>query len=46
MVKNAVIDLKSRGCGDIFINRTYLEEWYGRLGFKMFLRYLFMEKEL
>lgn len=46
MVKNSVIDLKNRGCGDIFIHYTYLDRWYGRLGFKTFLRYLFGKKEL
>lgn len=46
MVANAMQDLKSKGCNEIFIHYTYLDWWYGRLGFKTFLHYWFGEKEL
>ena len=46
MVEKAVQDLKEKGCDDIFIHYTYLDRWYGKLGFKTFLWYLFGEKEL
>ncbi|MDE5742090.1 MAG: GNAT family N-acetyltransferase [Oscillospiraceae bacterium] len=46
MVANAVQDAKQKGCDEIFIHYTYLDWWYGRLGFKTFLHYWFGEKEL
>ena len=44
MVAEAVRRLKQNGCTDVFIHYTYLDWWYGRLGFKTFLRYSFSEK--
>lgn len=46
MAANAVQDAKLKGCDEIFIHYTYLDWWYGRLGFKTFLHYWFGEKEL
>lgn len=46
MVANAVQDAKLKGCDEIFIHYTYLDWWYGKLGFKTFLHYWFGEKEL
>lgn len=46
MAANAVQDAKEKGCDEIFIHYTYLDWWYGRLGFKTFLHYWFGEKEL
>ncbi len=46
MVANAMQDIKGKGCDDVFIHYTYLDWWYGRLGFKTFLHYWFGEKEL
>lgn len=46
MAANAVQDVKQKGCSDVFIHYTYLDWWYGRLGFKTFLHYWFGEKEL
>ncbi|MDE6598680.1 MAG: GNAT family N-acetyltransferase [Oscillospiraceae bacterium] len=44
MVAEAMRRLKQNGCTDAFIHYTYLDWWYGRLGFKTFLRYSFSEK--
>lgn len=44
MVAEAMRRLKQNGCTDAFIHYTYLDRWYGRLGFKTFLRYSFSEK--
>lgn len=46
MVAEAVQNIKQDGCTDAFIHYTYLDKWYGRLGFKTFLRYRFSEKKL
>ena len=46
MVAKAMDDIKGKGCDDVFIHFTYLDWWYGRLGFKTFLHYWFGEKEL
>lgn len=46
MAANAVRDAKQKGCDEIFIHYTYLDWWYGRLGFKTFLHYWFGEKVL
>ncbi len=46
MVANATRDIKSKGCDDAFIHYTYLDWWYGRLGYKTFLRYWFGKKDL
>ncbi len=46
MVAEAARIAKQDGCTDAFIHYTYLDKWYGRLGFKTFLRYRFSEKEL
>lgn len=46
MVGRASMDLKKRGCDEIFIHWTHLENWYGKLGFKTFLRYVLCEKDL
>lgn len=46
MAANAVQDAKQKGCDEIFIHYTYLDWWYGKLGFKTFLHYWFGEKEL
>lgn len=46
MVAEAVRDVSQKGCSDAFIHYTYLEQWYGRLGFRTFLRLWFGEKEL
>lgn len=46
MVANATQDIKNKGCDDSFIHYTYLDWWYGRLGYKTFLRYWFGEKDL
>lgn len=46
MTANAVHDLQQKGSDEIFIHYTYLDWWYGRLGFRTFLWYLFAEKEL
>lgn len=46
MVAEAARIAKRDGCTDAFIHYTYLDKWYGRLGFKTFLRYRFSEKEL
>lgn len=44
MVAEAMRRLKQNGCTDVFIHYTYLDWWYGRLGFRTFLRYSFSEK--
>lgn len=46
MVAHAMQDAKNKGCNEIFIHYTYLDWWYGRLGFKTFLHYWFGEKGL
>lgn len=46
MVAEAAHIAKNNGCTDAFIHYTYLDKWYGRLGFKTFLRYRFSEKKL
>ena len=46
MVAEAAQSIKQDGCTDAFIHYTYLDKWYGRLGFKTFLRYRFSEKKL
>lgn len=46
MVAKAMSDVKKRGCGKVFIHYTHLDWWYGRLGFRTFLRYWFGEKKL
>ncbi len=46
MVAEATRDIKSKGCDESFIHYTYLDWWYGRLGYKTFLRYWFGEKVL
>lgn len=46
MVGRASMDLKKRGCEEIFIHWTHLENWYGKLGFKTFLRYVLCEKDI
>ncbi len=46
MVANATRDIQSKGCDDAFIHYTYLDWWYGRLGYKTFLRYWFGKKDL
>lgn len=46
MVAKAAHIAKCDGCTDAFIHYTYLDKWYGRLGFKTFLRYRFSEKKL
>ncbi len=46
MVAQAMLDVRNKGCDEIFIHFTYLDWWYGRLGYKTFLRYWFGEKEL
>lgn len=46
MVAEAAHIAKNDGCTDAFIHYTYLDKWYGRLGFKTFLRYRFSEKKL
>lgn len=46
MVGRASADLKKRGCDEIFIHWTHLENWYGKLGFKTFLRYVLCEKDI
>lgn len=46
MVAHAMQDIKQKGCDDAFIHFTYLDWWYGRLGFKPFLYYWFGKKEL
>lgn len=46
MVAEAVQIVRNDGCTDAFIHYTYLDKWYGRLGFKTFLRYRFSEKVL
>lgn len=38
--------LKEHGCDVSFIHFTYLEDWYGKLGYKTFLWYWFGCKEL
>lgn len=45
MVAEAVDTAKRDGCTDAFIHYTYLDKWYGKLGFKTFLRYRFSEKQ-
>lgn len=44
MVAEAMRRLKQNGCTDAFIHYTYLDWWYGSLGFRTFLRYSFSEK--
>lgn len=39
MVENATLISKEKGCSKGFIHQTHLESWYGRLGYKTFLRY-------
>lgn len=46
MVGRAAMNLKKRGCEEIFIHYTHLENWYGKLGFETFLRYVFCEKDI
>lgn len=46
MVSEAVRNIQRDGCTDAFIHYTYLDKWYGRLGFRTFLRYRFSEKKL
>ncbi|MCM1330047.1 MAG: GNAT family N-acetyltransferase [Ruminococcus sp.] len=46
MVAHAMQDAKNKGCNEIFIHYTYLDWWYGKLGFKTFLHYWFGEKEV
>ena len=46
MVGRAAMDLKKRGCEEIFIHYTHLENWYGKLGAETFLRYVFCEKNI
>lgn len=46
VVAEAARIAKQDGCTDAFIHYTYLDKWYGRLGFKTFLRYRFSEKKL
>ena len=46
MVAKAAHIAKCDACTDAIINYTYLDKWYGRLGFKTFLRYRFSEKKL
>ena len=46
MVAKAMLDVKSQGCDEVFIHYTYLDWWYGRLGFKTFMHYWFGQKRL
>lgn len=46
MVAKAMLDVKDKGCDEVFIHYTYLDWWYGRLGFKTFLHYWFGKKKL
>lgn len=46
MVAHATQELKQHGCDEVFIHWTYLEKWYGRLGYRTFLTYWFGEKSL
>ncbi len=46
MVELATEYLKNNGCNKSFIHYTHLEKWYGRLGYKTFLRFSPMEKKL
>lgn len=46
MVAKAMLDVKAKGCDEVFIHYTYLDWWYGRLGFKTFLHYWFGKKRL
>ncbi len=46
MAAAATRELKNDGCDDAFIHYTYLDWWYGKLGYKTFLRYWFGKKEL
>ena len=39
MVENATLISKENGCNKGFIHQTHLEKWYGKLGYKTFLRY-------
>ncbi|MBQ8171881.1 MAG: GNAT family N-acetyltransferase [Oscillospiraceae bacterium] len=38
--------LKKQGCDNVFIHYTHLEDWYGKLGAKTFLRFSPAEKRL
>lgn len=39
-------ELKNLGCDIAFIGYTYLEKWYGKLGYKTIVRYWMGEKDL
>lgn len=46
MVNRATHDLKENGCDLSFIHFTYLEDWYGKLGYRTFIRYWFGHKNI
>ena len=46
MVAKAMLDVKNQGCDEAFIHFTYLDWWYGKLGFKTFLHYWFGNKRV
>lgn len=46
LVALATEELKKHHCAESFIHWTYLESWYGKLGYETFLRYWFGEKKI
>lgn len=46
MVAHATNELKKHGCDISYIHYTYLDQWYGKLGYKPFLWYWFGYKHL
>lgn len=46
MVAYATQELKQHGCDEVLIHWTYLEKWYGKLGYRTFLTYWFGRKHL
>ncbi len=46
MVAHATHELKKRGSDLSYIHHTYLDKWYGRLGYQSFLFYWFGHKAL
>lgn len=46
MVAKATEELKNHGCDVSWIHFTYLDWWYGRLGYETYLRFWFGYKSL
>lgn len=46
MVEIATEFLKNKGCDKSFIHCTHLEKWYGKLGYRTFLRYCAARKKI